>query len=109
MRDEPRPRHSSDLDQDALRKLVECNGHKNTQELAPDLNTPQSTICCHLKKIGKVRKQGVWVLHTLNQKNKDYIAIETNFLSRQRNDLFLKNIITDEEKLVFYYNVQCKR
>ena len=59
LRDEPRPGRSSDLDQDALRELVECNPRKSTRELALDLNTSQSTICRHLKKIGKVSKLGV--------------------------------------------------
>ena len=57
--DQPRPGHLSDLDQDALRELVECNLCKITQELAVDLNTSQSTICHHLKKIGKVIKIGI--------------------------------------------------
>ena len=39
LRDEPRQECSTDLDQDASRELVECNMHKNTQELALDLNT----------------------------------------------------------------------
>ena len=43
-----RPEHTLDLNQDALRELVECNLHKSTQELTFDLNTLQSIICCHL-------------------------------------------------------------
>ena len=42
LRDEPSSGPSSDLDQDALRELVECNSHKNTREFALDLNTSQS-------------------------------------------------------------------
>ena len=42
--------------QDALRELVEYNQPKNLWELALDLNTSWSTICCHLKK-DKKRKQ----------------------------------------------------
>ena len=99
LKEEPRLGHSSDLDQNALRELVECNPHKRTWELALDLNTSQSTICHHLKKIGKVSKLGVWIPHSLSEKNKeDYILIATSLLSRLKNDLFLKNIITGEKK-----------
>ena len=41
-RDEPRPGCSSDRNQNALRKLVECNVHKSTQKLALCLSTSQS-------------------------------------------------------------------
>ena len=102
LRNEPRPGCSSDLDQDALRELVEYNLHKSRWESALDLNTSQTTICHHLKKIGKVSKLGILV-------KENHISIATSFLSRQRNDLFLKNIITGDEKWIFYDNVQCKR
>ena len=35
---EPKPRSSSDLDQDALRELVKCNPLKSTRKLALNLN-----------------------------------------------------------------------
>ena len=110
MWDEPRAGYSSDFDQDVLKELVECNPHKSTWELALDLDISQSTICCYLKKIGKVRKLGIWLLHTSSEKNKeDCISIGTSLLSKLRNDLFLKNIITGDEEYIFYDNVQCKR
>ena len=54
LRDEPRQEHSSDIDQGNSRELVECNPCKSSQELTLDFCTSRSTICCHLKKIGKV-------------------------------------------------------
>ena len=110
LRNEPRPGHSSDLNQNALRKLVECIPHKSMQEIALDHYTSPSTVCHHSKKTGKVSQLGVRILHTLSEKNKkDYIFITTSLLLRQGNDPFLKNIITDDEKWVFYDNVQCKK
>ena len=109
LRIEPKPGYSLDLDQDALRKLVECNPCNSTQELTLDLNTSQSTICYHLKKIRKVSKLGVLVAYTLSEKKKeDQVSIATNLLSRQRNNPFLKNIIITDGKWVFYDNVQHK-
>ena len=49
LRNQPRSRRSSDFNQHALRKLVECYSRKNTWELALDFNTSQSTIYRHLK------------------------------------------------------------
>ena len=43
LRDEPRPGHSSDLSQDTLRELEECNPRRSTRELGLDLHTFQST------------------------------------------------------------------
>ena len=98
LRDEPR----TDLNEDALKKWMECNPHKSTQELPLDLNTSQSIICHYLKKIEKVSKLGILIPHTLREKNKEKsIFIVKNLLSKQINDLFLKNIITDDEKWVF--------
>ena len=73
LRDEPRPRHSSDLNQDALRELLKCNPYKSTWELGLDFNTSQSTICCHLKKIGNVSELGICVSYNLCEKNKEDI------------------------------------
>ena len=53
LKDKSWPERSSDLNQDDLREFVECNPRKNTLELVLDLNTSQSTICFHMKKIGK--------------------------------------------------------
>ena len=65
LKDEPRPGRSLDFDAEALKSLVECNGRQSTLELADRLNTSQSAICHHLKKMGKVSKLGVciWFVH----------------------------------------------
>ena len=107
---EPKPGCSLDFDHDPLRELVECNWHKSTQELALDLNTSQTPICHHVKKIGKVSKLSIWVPHIFYENNmEDHIFIIAYLLLKQRNDLFLNYIITGDEKWVVYVNVQCKR
>ena len=95
-----------DFDAEALKALVDCNACQSTQELADKLNTSQSTICCHLEKIGKVSKLGVWLPHALSEKNKaDDLLIATSLLSWQRQDPFLDKIITGDEKWITYNNV----
>ena len=50
-----------------------------------------------LEKDRKINKLSIWLPHTLNEKNKeDCISIATSFLSKQRNDPFLKDIITGD-------------
>ena len=61
-----------------LRKFVECNLHKSTQELALDLNKSQSTICRYLKKIVKVSNLGVSVPHTLKLTKNGSFMIRVN-------------------------------
>ena len=109
LRDELRPKHSSNLDQDALKELVECNPCKRFWEFALDFNTPQSTVCHHMKKNRKSEQFGhLDSLYSYWEK-KDHTSIEINLLSRQRNNLFFRNVITDDGKWDFYDNVQCKR
>lgn len=110
MNDEPRPGRSSDFDDDALKALMECNPRQSTRELAVKLNTSQSIICRHLEKMRKVCKLGVCVTHVLSEKNKtDRLSIATSLLSRQRNDPFLDEVITGDEKWITYDNVVRKR
>ena len=60
MRDEIRPEHSSGINQDTLKELVEFNPYKSGQELALDLDRSQSTICDPSKNIGKSEQIGNW-------------------------------------------------
>ena len=55
LRKEREPGRLSDVNEDALRELVEFNAGKNIQEFSLDLNTSQYTIFRHFKKIGNVR------------------------------------------------------
>ena len=47
----------SNHDQDALSESTKYDPGKSTRELALDLNTAQSVICRHLKKIRKVSRK----------------------------------------------------
>ena len=88
---------------------MDSNPNKRTQELAVDLNTSQSVMWCHLKKIRKVSKLGVSFLQVLSKKNKkDCISIPTSLLSMKRNERFHKNILTVDKTWVFY-NVKHKK
>ena len=78
---------------------MESNPCKSTWDLATDLNTSQATICHQLKKKYK-SEQGGHFISSYSQKE-DHISIPMSLLSRQRNNQFLKNIITGYEKWFF--------
>ena len=68
LRDEPRPGRSSDLSQDLIRELVECNQLKRTRELARHEHITIYNVPTLKRKMGKLSKLGVWLPHTLNEK-----------------------------------------
>ena len=78
LRDEPRPGPSSNYDEDALRELEGCNPWKSTWELTVDFNNSQSIIW----------EFGFFIL----------LMRWIRKITRQRNDLFLKNIIIGSKK-----------
>ena len=72
---------------------------KNTQELALDLNTSQSTICCHFKK-EKFRKLSDCVVHILSESSKGLVWFgfmsyqpSTRFFMPNPVDSYLLNIL----------------
>ena len=98
LRNKRRPGRYSDLDEDALKEMVERSPRKSTRELALDLSTSQSTIFRHVKEIVKVSKLGVYLFRSFSEKNKeDRISITRRFLSTQRNIPFVKYIVTSNK------------
>ena len=63
-----------------------------------------------MKRVEKNSKLGVRVPHNLGKTiKKDPLCKLRSILSRQRNEQYLKNIITGDEKWVVYDNVHLKR
>lgn len=108
--DKPRSGRPSNLDEDALRRLIEANPRLTTREIGITLGCSHSIIEDHLVTIGKVSKLGSWVPHELSQKDLDQRAdICTNLLSKQRHFQWLNSIVTGDEKWVLYANQTRKR
>ena len=73
-----RPGRSSDLDQEALREMVESSLRKTPRELGLDYYTFQSTVCSHMKS-RKTEQTGRLASHS--EKNKgERISIATSLL-----------------------------
>jgi len=54
--------------------------------------------------MGKVQKEGRWVLHELSEDNRNRRDIVLTLLSKFRKKDFLRNIITGDEKWIMYDN-----
>ena len=59
--------------------------------------------------MGIVSELGVWLPHAFSEKNKaDLLSRVTSLLSLQRNDPFLDEFITGDEKWITYNNAESK-
>ena len=80
-------------------QLVEQDHHVKCQKIAEALNINHMTVWNHSKRAGYQKKLDVWVPHELTQRNLiDRITIYEMLLKRNEMKLFLKRIITGNEK-----------
>ena len=93
-----------------LLSVVEANPCQTIEELLDKLNSPWSTVQEHLKQIGKVNREGVWVPHSLSEENKANRSITCNLLlQRHKAEPLFDRVVTGDEKWVLYDNPKCKR
>ena len=72
-----------------------------------DQNVDHSTTVRPIKKLGKVRKLTGWAAHELSDNNKaERIRIFTDFLQRNEQTPFLKNLVTGDESWLLFKNVK---
>lgn len=110
LEDEPRSGRPLELNLDALQVLVRNNPRLSTREMASDLGVDHATINRHLKDLGFVPKLGTWVPHLLSAIQREQrISICNSLLLRRRNTEWLKQIVTGDEKWLFYFNSTRKR
>lgn len=64
-----------DFDDNLQKTILELNTLQSTRGAAEKLNTPQSTVKCHLEKLGNINNLGVCVPQNLNERNKKNIPI----------------------------------
>ncbi|XP_014471358.1 PREDICTED: histone-lysine N-methyltransferase SETMAR-like [Dinoponera quadriceps] len=95
---------------DKIMEIVESDQHVSTYSIAQELKISQKTVWNHLHKAGFKKKLDVWVPHELTQKNLlDRIDACDSLLKRNEIDLFLKRMVTVDEKWVTYENNSRKR
>ena len=105
MDDKPRSGRPPELDDKALRQLVEADPRLTARELGVIFGCSHSAIEHHLSVIGKVSKLGSWIPHALTPKDLDQRSDTCALLlSRRRRFDWLDNVITGDEKWVMYVN-----
>ncbi|XP_014611211.1 PREDICTED: histone-lysine N-methyltransferase SETMAR-like [Polistes canadensis] len=96
--------------EDEIKTIIETDRHITTQEIAEKVNVSHTTIENHLKRFRLVKKLDIWVPHDLKEIHlTQRINVCDLLLRRNEFDPFLKRIITGDEKLIVYHNVNRKR
>uniref|UniRef100_A0A0K0E0J2 HTH_48 domain-containing protein n=1 Tax=Strongyloides stercoralis TaxID=6248 RepID=A0A0K0E0J2_STRER len=85
--------------------LLEADLCQTIEELSNKLNSTCSTVQKHLKQIGKVYSEGVWVPHNLSEENKAKRLMLCSLLLQKHNvESFVDCLMTGDEKWVFFDN-----
>lgn len=110
LEDAPRSGRPTVVESDEIATMIATDRHLTTREIAAHLRVDQSTVLRRLHKLGMVSKCDVWVPHELSEKNlMDRISISDYLLKRNKNEAFLKRLVTADEKWIVYNNVIRKR
>ena len=115
LKDAPCSGRLIELDEERLNQFFHEDSHQTTRKLAEKMECSHTAIEKHLHSIGKVQECGAWVLHALNNNNKNQQAtISAGLIAHHRSthgnkQQFLYAIVTGDEKWCLYINMkQCK-
>ena len=107
--DAPRPGRPLEVDVDKRKSLLYANHSIATRDIAESLNLSNATVNKHMKRPGLISKLDICVSHVLPERNLLRCINDCDTLiRRQRNVIFLKRIITDDEKWFVYNNLKRK-
>ena len=108
--DAPRLGGPVEVDSDQIEILIENNQRYTMREIANLLKISKSRVEDHLHKLGYVNRFDVWVPQKLSEKSLlDCISTCNSLLKCKENILFLKQIVTGDEKWILYSNVEQMR
>ena len=110
LKDEQRSDRLNEVDDDQIKAIVESDRYVTVGEIDKKLKILKSTIDRHIRRLGLVKKLDIWIAHELK---KIYLSKRINVcdlhLKRNEFDIFLKQIITGDEKWIVYSKVVRKR
>lgn len=110
LEDETRSGRPPTLDPDELRSVIEEDPRVPTRILAERFQCSHGTIENYLHSIGKQWKYSRWLPHDLTDEQRTLRANTcTQLLTFRRNQKWLDNLITGDEKWVTYVNYTRKR
>lgn len=105
MKDKKRSGQPRKFEDAELQALLDEDSAQTLQELAEELNVDKSTVSDRLHAMGKIQKEGKWVPHELSKLAiQNRLTICTSLLSRHKKKQFLYQIITGDEKWIYYDN-----
>lgn len=101
--DKPRPGPAVTVDDDAIRELIEADSRMSVRQLKERLGYSETAIRNHLHALGKTWKYGVWIPHEITpvQISARLDAV-TILLSFKRDTGWIRDLVTGDEKWVFY-------
>ncbi|GFW68365.1 histone-lysine N-methyltransferase SETMAR [Trichonephila clavipes] len=109
LQESDRSERPSKIDNVALRSMLENNPHLTSREIAEEFGIHHTAVGDHIKSLGFVLKQSVWVQHELTEKNlSDRVRICSSYLIRHNVEPFLDKLITGDEKWILYENIKRK-
>ncbi|GFW41188.1 histone-lysine N-methyltransferase SETMAR [Trichonephila clavipes] len=86
-----------------ITEIIKVDQHVSSRSIAQELKIDYKTVLNHLRKVGFKKKPNVWVPHQLTPKNMmDRISICEALTKRNEIELFLKLMVTEDEKWVTY-------
>ena len=99
-----------EVDSNQTETITENKQRHTTRERANILKIFKPSVQNHLHQLGYVNRFHVWVPHKLSEKNLlDHISACDSLLKRNENIPFVKQVVTGDEKLILYNNVERKR
>ena len=99
LKDEPRSGRPNEDDDDQIKAIIESDRHVTVQKIEEMLRIPKLTIDRHIQCLGLVKKLDIWIPRELKEihSRKRINACDLH-LKRNEFNLFLKQIITGDEK-----------
>ena len=96
---EQRSGRPNEVDDDKIKAINELDRHVTVREIEEMLKIPKSTIERHIQRLELVKKLDIWIPHELEEIHlTKHISTCNLHLKRNEFDLFLKLIITGDEK-----------
>jgi transposase len=110
LEDLPRSGRPREVDTDVLRELIEDDPRWTTRCLAEQLRCSHTIIEKHLKELGKTWRYGVWIPHELSPHQLQHrVDACMDLTTSHRNNAWLHNVVTGDEKWVLYVNYSRSR
>ncbi|GFX94926.1 histone-lysine N-methyltransferase SETMAR [Trichonephila clavipes] len=110
VKDAPRTGRSVVENVDKITEIIEVDRIVSSHSIAQELKIDHKSVLNHFRKVGLKKKLHVLGPYQLTPKNiMNRISICEALAKRNEIDLFLKWIVTGDEKWVTYYNIVRKR